>query len=66
MIDNDPRELFDDLSRQSTPERTSAAAARMRAAQDREHRVAKALDVTRELHKRQQEQARRREERAFR
>jgi hypothetical protein len=38
----------------------------MRAAQDREHRVAKALDVTRELHKRQQERARRREERAFR
>ncbi len=42
------------------------AAARLRAAQDREHRVAKALDVTRELHGRRQEQARRREERAFR
>ena len=42
------------------------AAARLRAAYDREHRVAKALTVTRELHNRQQERARRREERAFR
>jgi transposase len=42
------------------------AAARLRAAQDREHRVAKALEVTRELRERQQERARRREERAFR
>jgi transposase len=42
------------------------ASARLRAAQDREHRVAKALDVTRQLHERQQERARRREERAFR
>ena len=42
------------------------AAARLRAAQDREQRVAKALDVTRELHERQQQRARRREERAFR
>ena len=41
-------------------------AARLRAAQDREHRVAKALDVTRELQERQQERAWRREERAFR
>ena len=43
-----------------------AAAARLRAAKDREHRVAKALDVTRELHERQQARAQRREERAFR
>jgi transposase len=42
------------------------AAARLRAAQDREKRVAKALDVTRELHERQQQRERRREERAFR
>jgi transposase len=42
------------------------AAARLRAAQDREQRVAKALNVTRELHERQQQRARRREERAFR
>ena len=42
------------------------AAARLRTAQDRERRVAKALDVTRELHERQQERARRREERALR
>ncbi len=42
------------------------AAARLRAAQDREHRVAKALDVTRELHEQQQQRARRREERSFR
>jgi transposase len=42
------------------------AAARLRSAQDRERRVAKALDVTRELHEGQQQRARRREERAFR
>ena len=42
------------------------AAARLRAAQDREQRVAKALDVTRELRELQQDRARRREERAFR
>ena len=30
MTKNDDQELFDDLSRQSTPERTSAAAARLR------------------------------------
>ena len=41
-------------------------AARLRAAQDRAHRVAKALAVTRELQERQQERAWRREERAFR
>ena len=41
-------------------------AARLRAAQDRERRVAKALAVTRELHEQQQDRARRREERAFR
>ena len=61
---------LDRLRREATSDPGAAsrreAAARMRAAQDREHRVAKALDVTRELHKRQQERARRREERAFR
>ncbi len=41
-------------------------AARLRAAQDRERRVAKALAVTRELHEQQQDRARPREERAFR
>jgi transposase len=41
-------------------------AARLRAAQEREWRVASALDVTRELHEQQQERARRREERAWR
>jgi len=42
------------------------AAARLRAAKEREERVASALDVTRELHEQQQERARRREERALR
>jgi transposase len=42
------------------------AAARLRAAKEREERVASALDVTRELHEQQQERARRRQERALR
>ena len=36
MTKNDDQELFDDLSRQSTPERTSAAAARLRTAERRQ------------------------------
>lgn len=42
------------------------AAARLRAACDRERRVEKALTLTRELHNQQEERVRRREERAFR
>ena len=41
-------------------------AARLRAAQDREQKVAKALEITRALRELQQDRARRREERAFR
>ena len=36
MTKYDDQELFDDLSRQSTPERTSAAAARLRTAERRQ------------------------------
>jgi len=36
MTKNDDQELFDDLSCQSTPERTSAAAARLRTAERRQ------------------------------
>ncbi len=63
-------EALERLRREATSDPGAAsrreAAARLRAAQDREQRVAKALAVTRELHEQQQERARRREERAFR
>jgi hypothetical protein len=36
MTKNEDQELFDDLSRQSAPERTSAAAARLRTAERRQ------------------------------
>lgn len=36
MTENDPKELFDDLSDQSAPERQSRAAARLRMAERRQ------------------------------
>ena len=63
-------EALDRLRQEATSDPGAASrrevATRLRAAQDREHRVAKALEVTRKLHERQQERARLCEERAFR
>jgi len=60
------RRLQEEASRDPCAASRREAAARLRAARDRERRVEKALTLTRELHGQQQDRARRREERAFR
>ncbi len=60
------RRLQEEASRDSCAASRREAAARLRAARDRERRVEKALTLTRELHGQQQDRVRRREERAFR
>jgi transposase len=60
------RRLQEEASRDPGAVSRREAAARLRAASDRERRVEKALTLTRELHGQQQDMARRREERAFR
>src|SRR3984893_12977634 len=60
------RRLQEEASRDPCAASRREAAARLRAACDRERRVEKALTLTRELHGQQQDLARRREERAFR
>jgi transposase len=60
------RRLQEEASRDPGAASRREAAARLRAACDRERRVEKALTLTRELHNQQKERVRRREERAFR
>jgi transposase len=60
------RRLQEEASRDPGAASRREAAARLRAACDRERRVEKALTLTRELHNQQEERVRRREERAFR
>jgi hypothetical protein len=60
------RRLQEEASRDPCVASRREAAARLRAACDRERRIEKALTLTRELHGQQQVLARRREERAFR
>lgn len=60
------RRLQEEASRDPCAASLREAAARLRAARDRERRVEKALTLTRELHGQQQDRARRREERVFR
>jgi transposase len=60
------RRLQEEASRDPGAASRREAAARLRAACDRERRVEKALTLTRELHNQQKDRVRRREERAFR
>jgi transposase len=60
------RGLQEEASRDPGAASRREAAARLRAACDRERRVEKALTLTRELHNQQEERVRRREERASR
>ena len=60
------RRLQEEASRDPGAASRREAAARLRAARDRERRVEKALMLTRELHGQQQERVQRHEERAFR
>jgi transposase len=60
------RRLHEEASRDPGAASRREAAARLRAACDRERRVEKALTLTRELHHQQEERVRRREERALR
>jgi transposase len=60
------RRLQEEASRDPGAASRREAAARLRAACDRERRVEKALTLTRELHHQQEERVRRREERALR